>query len=152
MTNYQIDNIDKRILRDLQKDSRKSYEEIARELDVSGGTIHVRIKKLRDLGIIEGSKININYRKLGYNICAFIGINLKNFDDYQSALKKLKDIPEILEIHYTTGQYSMFTKVIAKDTNDLYNLLARKLQDIKEIQSTQTITSLDIPVNRDVSL
>jgi len=152
VTNYQIDNIDKRILRDLQKDSRKSYEEIARELDVSGGTIHVRIKKLRDLGIIEGSKININYRKLGYNICAFIGINLKNFDDYQSALKKLKDIPEILEIHYTTGQYSMFTKVIAKDTNDLYNLLARKLQDIKEIQSTQTITSLDIPVNRDVSL
>ena len=66
--------------------------------------------------------------------------------------KDYKKIPEILEIHYTTGEYSMFTKVIAKDSNDLYNLLAHKLQSIKEIQSTQTITSLDIPINRDVTL
>jgi len=149
---YEIDNIDRHILKNLQKDSRKSYEEIARELDVSGGTIHVRIKKLRDLGIIEGSKIMIDYRKLGFNICAFIGINLKNFDDYEKALEQLREIPEVLEVHYTTGEYSMFCKVIAKDTNDLFDLLIRKLQAIKEIQSTQTITSLDIPVNRDVTL
>ena len=149
---YEIDNIDRHILKNLQKDSRKSYEEIARELDVSGGTIHVRIKKLRDLGIIEGSKIMIDYRKLGFNICAFIGINLKNFNDYECALEQIKEIPEVLEVHYTTGEYSMFSKVIARDTNDLYRLLVKKLQAIKEIQSTQTITSLDIPINRDVTL
>jgi len=148
----EIDNLDMRIITALQQDSRKPFQEIARDLEVSGGTVHVRFNKLKDGGVIKGSHVQIDYGKLGYDVTAFIGINLHNAGDYQTVLAKLRDMKEIVEVHYTTGSYSMFIRVITKSTEGLHTFLTQKLQPLKEIQSTETFISLDIPVKRDVSL
>ncbi len=149
---YKIDSLDIKILSILQENSRKPYQEIARELVVSGGTIHIRIKHLKELGLIKGSRIVLDYTKLGFDVTAFIGINLHNAGDYSLVLSKLEEMDEITEVHYTTGSYSLFVKVVLRNTLDLKNFLVEKLQLIKEIQSTETLISLDEPVSRDIQL
>jgi len=151
-SDFEIDKLDRQLLSELQKDSRKPYQEIARELVVSGGTVHFRINKLKEEGVITGSKIVIDYSKFGYDVCTFIGINLHNARDYKIVIEQLKTMPEIVEAHYTTGSYSLFVKVLAKSTKGLHNFLIDKLQTIQEIQSTETFISLDIPINREVPL
>ncbi len=149
---YRIDNLDIKILSKLQKDSRKSYQEIARELVVSGGTIHVRTNRLKELGIIKGSRMILDYPKLGYSVTAFIGLNLHNAGDSSTVLLQLKNMKEIVEVHYTTGSYSLFIKVVLGTTLELKNFLVEKLQKIEEIQSTETLISLDQPVSRDIKI
>lgn len=151
-TPYPIDKVDREILSRLLKDSRRSYQDIARELIVSGGTIHVRTNKMKEAGVITGSRITVDFSKLGLEVTAFVGINLGSAKDYQSVLPKLKKIPEVTEVHYTTGQYSLFVKVVTKSTRDLHLFLIEKLQAIKEIQSTETLISLDNPIQRDPAL
>lgn len=150
--NYEIDKLDRQILQKLMEDSRKSFQEIARELIVSGGTIHVRINKLKEAGIIKGSKLLVDFSKLGYSVCTFIGVNLVSAKDYPQVFKKLKKFPEVVEVHYTTGNYTLFIKVMAKSTQDLHLFLIEKLQTIEQIQSTETFISLDTPLMRDVNL
>ena len=143
---YHIDKVDREILSRLLADSRKSYQEIARELIVSGGTIHVRTNKMKVLDLLP------HFQKLGLEVTAFVGINLGSAKDYQTVLPKLKKLPEITEVHYTTGGYSLFVKVVTSSTRELHLFLIEKLQVIKEISSTETLISLDNPVRRDPSL
>ena len=149
---YKIDNLDIKILSTLQEDSRRSYQEISRELVVSGGTIHVRVNRLKELGIIKGSRIILDYPKLGFDVTVFIGINLHNVGDSSSVLNKLKEMDEITEVHYTTGSYSLFIKAVLRSTLGLKTFLVEKLQLIEEIQSTETLISLDEPISRDIRL
>ena len=149
---YKMDDLDKRILNKLILNSRESYQEIARELVVSGGTIHVRINKMREAGIIKGSKILLDVSKLGFEFHAFVGINLVNARDYLNVLERLRQFPEVVEVHYTTGQYSLFAKVLSKNAKEFHLFLIEKLQSIQGIQSTETIISLDNPVNKDAKI
>lgn len=152
LESYQLDDVDREILKRLIADSRTSFQEIARELIVSGGTIHVRINKMKEAGIITGSKLEVSHARLGLEVCAFVGINLRNAGGYKSALDKLDALSEIIEVHYTTGNYSMFVKVLAKSTKELHLFLIEKLQAIPEIQSTETLISLDNPIQRDCEI
>jgi Lrp/AsnC family transcriptional regulator, regulator for asnA, asnC and gidA len=147
--NYKIDKIDAKILKYLQEDSRRSFQEIARELVVSGGTIHVRTNKMKEAGIIKGSKLIVDHRKLGLEVTSFVGINLVNAREYNKCMEKLRHFPEICELHYTTGQYSIFVKVVTKSTRELHLFLTEKLQYLPEIQSTETLISLDNPIERE---
>ena len=147
---YKIDNLDCEILKRLQKDARHSFQDIARELTVSGGTIHVRFNNLKEAGIIKGTSVDINYEKLGYDVCAFVGINLHNARDYKTVIGYLIKMPEVLEAHYTTGKYNIFLKIIAKSTRGLYDFLIERIQEIAEIQSTETLISLEIPIDKDI--
>jgi Lrp/AsnC family transcriptional regulator for asnA, asnC and gidA len=151
-SNYELDEIDRKILKELLKDSRKSYQDIANELIVSSGTIHVRLTKMREAGIVQGSKIIVDFSKLGLEVCAYVGVNLVSARDYPKALEQLKQFNEITEVHYTTGQYSMFVKVYAKSTKELHMFLIEKLQSIPEIRSTETFISLDNPISRDLEV
>ena len=146
-----LDDLDKNILKYLLNDSRRSFQEIANDLDVSGGTIHVRVNKLKEMGIITGSHITVDYEKLGLGVCVFIGINLVNAKSYNSAVQKLSSLREITEVYYTTGNYSMFVKVLLSDTKHLHEFLVSKLQNISEVQSTETLIVLDQPVMREGS-
>ncbi|MFS8617252.1 MAG: Lrp/AsnC ligand binding domain-containing protein [Solitalea sp.] len=148
----QIDNIDLQILSILMNDATTPYTEIAKELVVSSGTVHVRMKKLHELGIVTGSNLLINPQKIGYDVCAFIGIYLQKGSEYRDAVEKMKGISEVVELHYTTGNYSMFAKVICRDTNHLRNVLNEKLQVIEGIQRTETIISLEESIKRQISL
>jgi Lrp/AsnC family transcriptional regulator, regulator for asnA, asnC and gidA len=150
--NLQIDNLDKKILSILIADAHVPYTEIAKKLVVSGGTIHVRMKKLMDMGVVSGSHLIINPLKIGYDICAFIGIFLDNGATYSDAVKKMKEVPEIVELHYTTGVYSMFAKIICKDTENLRKVLNEKIQLIPGVQRTETFISLEESIRRQIKI
>ncbi|MCC5855558.1 MAG: transcriptional regulator AsnC [Idiomarina sp.] len=147
-----IDNLDRIILRTLMANARISYAEIAKENKVSPATIHVRVEKMRKAGIIRGAKLKVDPRRLGYDVTCFIGIILKQAGDYPKALAKLEALPEVTEAFYTTGQYSVFIKVMVRSIDDLQKLLIERIQVIDEIQSTETLISLQNPIARDVSV
>lgn len=132
--NLILDHVDVEILSILSRDGKTSYAEIGNQLFVSGGTIHVRIKKLTELGVIVGSKINIDYKKIGFDVIAFLGIYLERSQQYTEVCKELEKIPEIISSHYTTGQYSIFAKIICRDTKHLRDILANKIQKLKALQ------------------
>lgn len=153
-TNYQvtsqIDQLDQQILRVLTQDARVPYAEMAKNFGVSPGTIHVRVEKMRQAGIIEGTKVRINPRKLGYDVCCFIGIILKSAKDYEKVIAKLQEFDEVVEAYYTTGDYSIFIKVMTHTIQELHYVLASKIQGIDEIQSTETLISMQNPILRDI--
>ncbi|MDP4146062.1 MAG: Lrp/AsnC ligand binding domain-containing protein [Bacillota bacterium] len=145
-----LDELDLQILDILVKDSRTPYLEIARQCHVSGGTIHVRMKKMEDIGIIKGTKLIIDNSKLGYDVCCFIGIYLDKASSFNYVVEEMKKIKEIVELHYTTGEYSVFAKVICKSITDLQDLLMNKVQLVKGIQRTDTFISLSQPIDRNI--
>ena len=150
--NSEIDNLDIQILSILMKNATTPYTEIAKELIVSGGTIHVRMKKLEDLGIIKGANLEINPQKLGYDVCAFLGIFLEKGSQYNEAVKQLKTVNEIVELHYTTGSWSIFAKIICRDTTHLREILNEQIQSVPGIQRTETFISLEESIKRQIIL
>lgn len=150
--NCEIDKLDRQIIDELRKDSRCSFQDIARKLNVSGGTIHVRVNKLRQAGVIKGARLMLDPSALGYDICAFIGINLHQAGDHIRVVDELKKMPEVVEAHFTTGTYSLFIKAFVSSTSGLHRFLVEKLQPIPEVQSTETLISLDMPIDRALSL
>jgi Lrp/AsnC family transcriptional regulator for asnA, asnC and gidA len=148
----EIDSLDRGILNKLQKDARASYLEISREFGVAGGTIHARVARMREEGLIAGSKTVLDYSRLGYSILAFIGLKLVKAHDCGTLMQKLATIDEVLEVHYTTGAYSLFIKVMAESMKDLHALLFDKLQSFDEIQSTETFVILDTSLDRELPL
>ncbi|WP_446898550.1 Lrp/AsnC ligand binding domain-containing protein [Clostridium sp. LBM24168] len=154
-TNFKIkglDDLDIQILDIMIKDSRTPFLEIARRCHVSGGTIHVRMKKMEDMNIIKGTKLIIDNSKIGYDVCCFIGIYLDRARNFNDVLEEMKAINEIVELHYTTGEYSIFVKVICKNIADLQNLLMNKIQAIEGIQRTNTFISLYQPIDRNIQI
>ena len=147
-----LDELDIQILDILIKDSRTPFLEIARQCHVSGGTIHVRMNKMQELGIIKGTKLIIDNSKLGYDVCCFIGIYLDKAASFNSVVDELKKINEIVELHYTTGQYSIFIKVICRSISSLQQLLMNRIQVISGIQRTNTFISLSQPIDRNIEL
>jgi Lrp/AsnC family transcriptional regulator, regulator for asnA, asnC and gidA len=147
-----IDELDLQILEILIKDSRTPYLEIARMCHVSGGTIHVRMKKMTDIGIIKGTKLMVDNTKLGYDVSGFIGIYLEKASNFNDVLEQLKKVKEIVELHYTTGQYTIFIKVICKNIGGLQELLMNKIQSVEGISRTDTFISLFQPIDRNISL
>jgi Lrp/AsnC family transcriptional regulator for asnA, asnC and gidA len=146
-----IDQLDKQILAKLIEDGKMPYTDIAKQLFVSSGTIHVRMKKLEQLGIVKGSSLTVDYQKLGYDITAFLGIYLDKSSLYDHVAAQLEKIPEIVEANYTTGLYSIFTKIVCKDTNHLRQVLHDKIQKIPGIQRTETFISLEQSISRPVN-
>lgn len=148
----EIDEIDRKILSILMQDANKPYTKIAEEVHVSGGTVHVRMKKLTQMGIVTGASLTIDHSKLGYDITAFLGIFLDKSSLYEKVANQLKEIPEVVAAHYTTGNYSIFAKIVCKDTNHLRDVLHDKIQIISGIQRTETFISLDESIDRPISI
>jgi len=150
--NFEIDNTDLKILEILMQDAKRPYTEVARKVNVSQGTVHVRMNKMEEAGILEKTTLRINYAKLGYDITAFIGIYLEKSALYDMVLAKLRNIPEITSIHYTTGNYSMFVKIHCRDTNHLKEVLHDKMQQVEGIDRTETMISLEESLDRNLKL
>ena len=147
-----LDKLDLQIISEMMEDAQISYADLGKKLFVSGGTIHVRIKKLQEHGIVKGTKLNVDLKALGYDITAFVGIFLEKSSLYDSVAKDLRKIPEIVRLNYTTGNYSMFIEVVCKDINQLRFVLHDALQKIKGIERTETFISLDESFNRKVEV
>jgi Lrp/AsnC family transcriptional regulator, regulator for asnA, asnC and gidA len=145
-----LDKLDYQIIQEMMENAEISYADLGKKLFVSGGTIHVRIKKLEEIGIVKGTKLNVDIKALGYDVIAFIGIFLEKSSLYDTVAKELRKIPEIVRLNYTTGNYSMFAEVICKDIQQLRFVLHDELQKIKGIERTETFISLDESFIRNV--
>lgn len=138
-----LDEIDLRILSILIQDAKTPYTDIAKKINVSGGTIHVRMKKMEQMGLVKGANLRVDYARLGYDISAFIGIYLDKSSLYTDVIQGLKNVEEVVQAYYTTGLYSIFAKIICRDTNHLRSVLHDKIQSIRGIQRTETFISLE---------
>ena len=140
MNNQQFDNLDLHILRMLSGNARKPYLEIARECGVSGAAIHQRIQRMYANGVIQGAESLINPESLGYETCAYVGIFLKDPGQFSSVVEKLKKIPEVVECHFTTGQYDIFIKLFARNNDHLLDILQNQIQGLG-LARTETLIS-----------
>ena len=150
MANYQIDEIDRKILSFLVGNARMPYLEIARKCNISGAAIHQRVKKMESSGIISGSRMVIKPAAIGLNVCAFISVNLSEDNKYPEVVAALKHVPEIVECHFVTGKAALFLKVYCFDNENLMNILINTIQRIPYVLSTDTMISLDEAFSREV--
>jgi len=150
---YSLDKLDEKILKMVSHNARIPFLEVARECNVSGAAIHQRVQKLTSAGILKGSEFILDAEKIGYETCAFVGIYLKEANEFQNVLSALNEIPEVVECHYTTGKYAMFLKVYAKNNTHLLSIIHNRFQKIAGIAGTETVISFteafrrQIPVN-----
>ena len=149
-TKINLDKLDFQIMQEMMGNAEISYAELGKKLFVSGGTIHVRIKKLQEAGIVQGTKLNVDMKQLGYDVIAFIGIYLEKSSLYDTVAKELRKIPEIVRLNYTTGNYSMFAEIVCKNIGQLRFVLHDELQKIKGIERTETFISLEESFTRNV--
>ena len=150
--NFQIDKTDLKILTALIEDAFIPYTELAKKIFVSGGTVHVRMKKLEQMGIVKKPRLEVDFNKLGFDVTAFIGVYLEKSSLYDEVARAFEQIPEVVNLHYTTGIYSMFAKIVCRDTAHLKLVLHDKLQKVKGIQRTETFISLEENFNRPIKL
>lgn len=149
---HQVDVIDKKILNLLMENARMPFLEIARICGISGAAIHQRVNKLEDAGLFKGSKYIIEERALGYNTCAYIGVHFEKGSVYASVVELIKQIPEVVECHYTTGTYALFLKIYARDNHHLMQILSNQIQNVEGIASTETFISLEQTIQRQITL
>lgn len=155
MNRQQFDSLDLKIMQMLAKNARKPYLEIARECGVSGAAIHQRIQRLNANGIICGSECQINPSAIGYETCAYVGVFLRDPSQFNDVVEELKKIPEVVECHFTTGQYDIFVKLHAHNNNHLLQIL-QNLQTLG-LARTETLISFkeifkrQIPISNDTN-
>ena len=133
-------------------DARKPILQIANKIGISGAAIHQRLRKLEQSGVISGSKFTVNTRVLGYSTMAFVGIYLEKASSNSEAVKELRKIPEVLECHYTTGNWSILIKIICRDNEHLMQLLNTRIQPIPGVSRTETFISLEQQIERQIQL
>ena len=145
-----VDKLDLQIIEEMICNAQVSYADLGKKLFVSGATIHVRIKKLQEMGIVKGSRLSVDFKQLGYDVIAFIGIYLEKSSLHDAVATELGKIPEIIRLNYTTGSYSMFAEIVCKDINQLRAVLHDGLQKIQGIERTETFISLEESFARSV--
>jgi len=149
---YELDETDRRIINLLVKDAKLPYSEIARQLQVSGGTIHVRMTRLEELGIVRGATLDLDLQKVGYGIEAFLGIFLLKSSYCDGVIEKLRGIPEVISVHFTTGSYNLFARLACRNTQHLRDVLHDRVQQREGVERTETLISLEEVFSRPVRL
>lgn len=147
-----IDALDERILQLITKNARIPFLEVARECGVSGAAIHQRVQRLLNIGVVSGSEFIVNPQKLGYNTCAYMGIHLEKAKFHKQVVEALREIPEIVECHFTTGQYAIFIKIQTKTNKHLKQIIDENLQGVEGIARTETFMSLEMDFKRQVPI
>jgi Lrp/AsnC family transcriptional regulator for asnA, asnC and gidA len=147
-----IDSLDKKILDIISCNARIPFKDVAEVCGVSRAAIHQRVQRLIDLGVIVGSGYHVNPKSLGYNTCTYVGIRLERGNMYKDVVAELNKIPEVVECHFTTGAYTMLTKLYARDNEQLMELLNDKIQGIPGVISTETLISLEQSINKEVPI
>jgi Lrp/AsnC family transcriptional regulator for asnA, asnC and gidA len=150
--NEKIDKLDRQIIGIISKNARIPFKDVAEACGVSRAAIHQRVQKLIDANVIIGSGFNINPKVLGFNTCTYIGVKLERGSMYKDVVPKLESIPEIVEIHYTTGPYTMLLKMYASDNEHLMELVNGKIQEIDGVTETETLISLRTSLKRELPI
>ncbi|KAB2868231.1 MAG: AsnC family transcriptional regulator [Bacteroidales bacterium] len=147
---FKVDAIDQKILSYLVKNARMPFLEIARECGISGAAIHQRVKKMEDADIIAGSRMIVKPKALGFDVCAFVGVQLVSTNQYVGVIEALKLMPEVVECHFITGEFALLLKLFCRDNEHLMDVLVNTIQNITGIARTETFISLDQAIERPV--
>ena len=147
-----IDELDKKILEMLSQNARIPFKDVAVECGVSRAAIHQRVQRLMDEGVIVGSGFHINPKMLGFRTCTYVGLSLSKGSMYKEAVKELKNIPEIIECHFTTGPYTILVKLYSRDNEHLMDLLNSRIQEIPGVRATETLISLDQSIKKEIPI
>jgi Lrp/AsnC family transcriptional regulator for asnA, asnC and gidA len=147
-----IDKLDRKILRQVMENAETSYADLGRKLFVSPATVHGRVRKMQEAGVVKGTRMVVDLPKLGYDVIAFIGIYLRESSLYDSVAKEMQKIPQVVRLNYTTGTYSMFAEIVCRDISELRHVLHDQLQKVKGIERTETLISLEESFRRNVDV
>lgn len=150
MEKFELDNYDRKILREINDDGRIAFSVIAKKLNISNNMVHQRVNKLIESGVLESIKPVINEKKIGYDWGSFTGITLERDCDSNDIIKELKKIPEIVECYYITGSYTLFLRIIAQSHQHMKEILYDKLDGIKGIQKTDSIIELGCAFKKNI--
>lgn len=142
MAKFKLDKLDHQILDILIEDTRTAFTDIAKKLNISAGTVHVRVRKMEEAGIITGSTLNLNYDKLEYTFVAYVGIFLRKTSQTKFVVERISGIPNVVEAHIPTGKYNVFCKIRAQDTDQAKRVIYL-LDDIDGVYRTETIVSME---------
>lgn len=151
MANHNLDALDRKILNLVAGDARIPFLEVARACNVSGAAIHQRIQKLINIGVLKGSQFIVDPEKIGYETCAYIGLYLKEPENFDYVVEELKKIPEVVECHYTTGGFDMFIKIYAHNNHHLLEIIHDKLQPLG-LSRSETIISFHSAFDRQLPI
>lgn len=146
MAKYKLDDTDHHILDMLIENTRTPFTDIAKKLQISAGTVHVRVKKMEEAGIITGSSLTVDYKKLGYSFIAYVGVFLQKTSQTQFVLERINEIPFVTVAHVTTGKFNIFCKIRAQDTSHAKEIIYR-IDDIEGVTRTETMISLEESIN-----
>ena len=146
MAKFKLDDTDHKILDMLIENTRIPFTDIAKKLDISAGTVHVRVRKMEEVKLITGSSLTIDYKKLGYSFIAYVGVFLNKTSQTQFVLERISEIPFVTVAHVTTGKFNIFCKIRAKDTNQAKSIIYQ-LDDIEGVTRTETMISLEESIN-----
>jgi len=141
-----LDEIDHKILEILIENTRTPFTDIAKKLHVSAGTIHVRVKKMEQIGLIKGSSLILDYNKLGYTFIAYVGLYVNNSSQIKFIIERIKQIPNVTVAHITTGKFNVFCKIRAKSTTHAKNIIF-KLDEIEGVYRSESMISLEESIN-----
>lgn len=143
---FKLDELDHQILDMLIEDTRVPFTDIAKKLLISAGTVHVRVKKMEEAGIITGSTLSLDYEKIGYSFIAYVGVFLNNTSNTTFVIQRINDIPYVTVAHITTGKFNIFCKIRAKDTKHAKDIIFM-IDDIEGVYRTETMISLEESIN-----
>ena len=146
MGKIKLDEIDHQILDMLIDNTRIPFTDIAKKLLISAGTVHVRVKKMEEQGIIKGPSLTLDYKKLGYSFIAYVGVFLNNTSQTKFVLERINEISYITVAHITTGKFNIFCKIRARSTEHAKEIIF-KLDDIEGVFRTETMISLEESIN-----
>jgi len=145
-----LDVVDYKILTLLSEDAQMNYTEVAKRAGISPGTVHMRVRKMRNLGVIKGATLRLEYSKIGWKMTVFIGMYLREASLYSSVIEALKKVPEVVKIHHSTGKYDVFVKIHAKDSLHYRKLYQEGILTISGIQGIESFISLEESLNRHI--
>ena len=146
MSKFRLDEVDHQILDMLIDNTRVPFTDIAKKLQISAGTVHVRVRKMEEAGIITGSSLRLDYKKLGYSFIAYVGVFLNKTSQTQFVLERINEIPYVTVAHVTTGKFNIFCKIRARDTGHAKNIIYQ-IDDIEGVTRTETMISLEESIN-----
>ena len=146
MAKFKLDDTDHQILDMLIENTRTPFTDIAKKLQISAGTVHVRVKKMEEAGIITGSSLRLDYQKLGYSFIVYVGVFLNKTSQTQFVLERINEIPYVTVAHVTTGKFNIFCKIRARNTSHAKDIIY-EIDDIEGVTRTETMISLEESIN-----
>jgi Lrp/AsnC family transcriptional regulator for asnA, asnC and gidA len=137
----ELDDTDRDILRALQKNARTPFSEIARQIDMSSATVHDRVKRMEEEGVITGYHATVDPKEVGLGISAIVGMRVEQGQE-QETLEALRDIEGVQEVNLTTGEWDVIMRVYARDTEQLRELMFDNVAQMEGFARSQTMIVL----------